>query len=126
MNGVGVTRPVAIGNSRPGRKVRVRIGAWPSGLYFARLEAADGRIGFAPFVLRPRWLGKHDVAVVMPTLTWQAYNLRDKDDDGLGDSWYACRRARLDVCPTGENVRSAGHFSTAACRAISASTTCPS
>ena len=110
MNGVPVTKPVGIGNSKPGRKVRVRIGAWPSGLYFARLEAADGRIGFAPFVLRPRWLGRRDVAVVLPTLTWQAYNLRDMDGDGLGDSWYACRRAHLDVCPTGENVRLARPF----------------
>ena len=25
----------------------------------------------------------------MPTLTWQAYNLRDIDGDGKGDSWYA-------------------------------------
>jgi hypothetical protein len=25
----------------------------------------------------------------MPTLTWQAYNLRDEDGDGKGDSWYA-------------------------------------
>ena len=25
----------------------------------------------------------------MPTLTWQAYNLRDEDGDGRGDSWYA-------------------------------------
>jgi hypothetical protein len=27
--------------------------------------------------------------VVEPTLTWQAYNLRDDDGDGKGDSWYA-------------------------------------
>ncbi len=25
----------------------------------------------------------------MPTMTWQAYNLRDDDKDGQGDSWYA-------------------------------------
>ena len=36
------------------RHVTVRIGDWSSGLYFARLKAADGRVGFAPFVLRPR------------------------------------------------------------------------
>ena len=62
---------------------------WPSGLYFARLHASDGRIGFAPFVLRPRRLGQADVAVVLPTITWQAYNLRDDNGDGKGDSWYA-------------------------------------
>jgi hypothetical protein len=43
----------------------------------------------APFVVRPTALGEHDVAVVLPTLTWQAYNLRDEDGDGTGDSWYA-------------------------------------
>ena len=69
--------------------VGVQVGAWPSGLYFARLRAADGRVGFAPFVVRPRRLGVQRIAVVLPTLTWQAYNLRDEDGDGIGDSWYA-------------------------------------
>ena len=32
--------------------------------------------------LRPRRLGEHRVAVVLPTLTWQAYNFRDDDGDG--------------------------------------------
>jgi hypothetical protein len=89
MQGVPVTDGASVGSSREGRLVRVPIGDWPSGLYFARLEAADGRLGFAPFVLRPRALGEHPVAVVMPTLTWQAYNLRDDNGDGQGDSWYA-------------------------------------
>ncbi len=89
MNGVRMTRPVGIGASAGRRVVRVRIGNWPSGVYFARLTAADGRVGFAPFVVRPRRLGEHRVAVVLPTLTWQAYNLRDDDGDGKGDSWYA-------------------------------------
>ena len=89
MNGVPVTGSRSIGSSSGHRVVRVQVGAWPSGLYFARLRAADGRVGFAPFVVRPRWLGEHRVAVVLPTLTWQAYNLRDEDGDGIGDSWYA-------------------------------------
>jgi hypothetical protein len=89
MQGVPVTDPRPIGSSGGRRLVRVPIGRWPTGLYFARLEAADGRVGFAPFVLRPRILGEHHVAVVMPTLSWQAYNLRDDDGDGKGDSWYA-------------------------------------
>jgi hypothetical protein len=89
MQGVPVTDAASVGSSRGHRLVRVPIGDWPSGLYFARLDAADGRVGFAPFVLRPRFLGEHPVAVVMPTLTWQAYNLRDDDGDGQGDSWYA-------------------------------------
>jgi len=89
MNGVPVTPKVAIGSSDGRRIVDVKVGPWPSGLYFACLRAADGRVGFAPFVVRPRRLGQHRVAVVLPTLTWQAYNLRDEDGDGKGDSWYA-------------------------------------
>ena len=94
MNGVPVTGIRSIGASNGHRVVRVLVGDWPSGLYFARLRAADGRVGFAPFVVRPRWLGVHRVAVVLPTLTWQAYNLRDEDDDGIGDSWYAAWKVK--------------------------------
>lgn len=89
MLGVPVTQAREIGSVDAGSIVRVRIGSWPSGVYFARLTAGDGRIGFAPFVLRPSELGEHRVAVVMPTFTWQAYNRRDDDGDGVGDSWYA-------------------------------------
>jgi hypothetical protein len=89
MNGVPVTRIRPIADSPGRRVVPLAIGDWPSGLYFARLRAADGRVGFAPFIVRPRRLDEHRVAVVMPTLTWQAYNLRDEDGDGRGDSWYA-------------------------------------
>ena len=89
MNGVAMTKEVGVGASSGRRSLRIRIGAWPTGLYFARLTAADGRIGYAPFVVRPRRLGEHRVAVVLPTLTWQAYNLRDMGGDGQGDSWYA-------------------------------------
>jgi hypothetical protein len=48
----------------------------PSGLYFLQLEAPGGRLGYAPFVLRPRHLGSERVLVVLPTNTWQAYNFR--------------------------------------------------
>ncbi len=89
MNGSPVSGKRAIGPSRGRRTVVVEIGDWPSGLYFARLRATDGRVGFAPFVVRPRSLGENRVAVVLPTLTWQAYNVRDDDGDGDGDSWYA-------------------------------------
>ena len=65
------------------------VGDWPSGVYFVRLASTNGRVGFAPFIVRPRFLGEHRVAVVLPTLTWQAYNLRDDDGDGVGNSWYA-------------------------------------
>jgi N,N-dimethylformamidase beta subunit-like protein len=67
----------------------VRLGHWRSGVYFVRLRADDGRIGYAPFVLRPHRLGRSRVAVVMPTNTWQAYNFYDRDGDGHGDTWYA-------------------------------------
>jgi N,N-dimethylformamidase beta subunit-like, C-terminal len=75
--------------------VHVRIGAWPSGLYYAKLTAADGRVGFAPFVVRPARLGESRVAVVLPTNTWQAYNFFDADRDGIGDTWYASWRRRV-------------------------------
>jgi hypothetical protein len=91
MNGVPVTDPIALGWSRnadrPGT-VRLRVGDWQSGVYAARLEADDGRIGFAPLVIRPV-APQHRVAVVVPTSTWQAYNFYDADGDGWGDTWYA-------------------------------------
>ena len=34
-------------------------------------------------------LGASRVAVVLPTNTWQAYNFRDANGDGWGDTWYA-------------------------------------
>ena len=89
LQGVPVTASESIGSVHAGSTVAIPIGDWPSGLYFARLAAADGRVGFAPFVVRPADLGEHRVAVVLPTLTWQAYNLRDDNGDGRGDSWYA-------------------------------------
>jgi hypothetical protein len=84
LQGTPVTHERQIGDGL----VPIGVGDWPSGLYFARLEAADGRVGFAPFVVRPRELGASRVAIVLPTLTWQAYNLRDDDGDGKPDSWY--------------------------------------
>jgi hypothetical protein len=63
--------------------------SWPSGLYFLRVTTTDGRTGYAPLILRPRRLGGHRVAVVLPTNSWQADNLRDADGDGWGDSWNA-------------------------------------
>ncbi len=91
MRGVPVSRELTIGDASAGRTIRVAVGPWPSGLYFARLDAADGRVGFAPFVVGPRRLGTNRVAVVLPTFTWQAYNIRDDDGDGVGNSWYANR-----------------------------------
>jgi hypothetical protein len=89
MRGVAVDRRRWVGTRPPGSSFAIHIGNWPSGLYFARLGAKDGTIAFAPFVLRPRRLGEHRVAVVLPTQTWQAYNFRDDDGDGRADTWYA-------------------------------------
>jgi hypothetical protein len=69
--------------------VPFRVGDWPTGVYFVRLTADDGRVGYAPLIVRPARLGEHKVAVVLPTFTWQAYNYEDENGDGWGDTWYA-------------------------------------
>ena len=83
--GSPVTRALPVGK---GGRIKLAMGEWPSGLYVARLQGSGG-VGRAPFVLRPRRLGEHRIAVVLPTNTWAAYNLRDVDGNGVGDSWYA-------------------------------------
>jgi hypothetical protein len=91
-NGIAVTPPASIDWSAnanaPGRLRMLRAGQWASGLYFVRVAAPDGRVGYAPFILRPSRLGRERVAVVLATNTWQAYNFHDSDGDGWGDSWY--------------------------------------
>jgi hypothetical protein len=67
----------------PGARVALRLGAWRSGLYYARVTTPGVGTWYAPFVVRPRRLGVHRVLVVLPTNTWQAYNFED------GNSWYA-------------------------------------
>jgi hypothetical protein len=57
------------------------------GFYFLRVRTQDGRLAYAPFVVR-------SVAVVLPTTTWQAYNFHDSDRDGWGDSWYVRGKTR--------------------------------
>lgn len=70
----------------------VRIGDWPSGLYFARIATRMGEVTYAPFVVRPSVAGQVRVAVVLPTNTWAAYNSWDENGDGTGDTWYADQR----------------------------------
>ena len=89
MLGTPVTPVTDVGKVHGRRIVRVALGHWPSGEYFAQLTAAGSRVGYAPFVLRPAHLGEHHIAVVMPTQTWQAYNFRDDNGDGHPDTWYA-------------------------------------
>jgi N,N-dimethylformamidase beta subunit-like protein len=79
---------------RPGPLRVVRAGDWPSGLYFVRATASDGRVGYAPFIVRPRGPGTQRVALVLATHTWAAYNFTDGDGDGWGDSWYVTGRHR--------------------------------
>ena len=92
MHGVAVNQPVTIPWSARHRRATLNfaVGPWPTGVYFVKLTANDGRIGYAPFVVRPTVFGEQSrVAVVMPTNTWQAYNFRDADGNGWGDTWYA-------------------------------------
>jgi N,N-dimethylformamidase beta subunit-like protein len=89
MFGVEVGPKLKVRSAHRGTTLRIRVGDWPSGLYFARLWSRGGHIGFAPFVVAPRRLGENRVAVVLPTNTWLAYNVRDGNRDGIGDSWYA-------------------------------------
>lgn len=91
----GVMRGVPSSASRtfagvvPGQVIPIRLSAsLPTALYFVRLTAPGGRIGYAPFVLAPKQLGEHRIAVVLPTQTWQAYNYRDDDGDGTPNTWY--------------------------------------
>jgi hypothetical protein len=92
MNGVPVNQPVTIPWAARSRRATLNfaIGPWPTGVYFVKLTANDGRIGFAPFTIRPTTFGSTSrIAVVIPTNTWQAYNFRDADGNGWGDTWYA-------------------------------------
>jgi hypothetical protein len=92
MNGVPVTRSRIL-DRRPRIVVRIRRG-WDPGVYFARLRAGRDRVAFAPVVVRARASRRPRVAVVLPTHTWQAYNFRDDNGDGIRDSWYADSRVR--------------------------------
>jgi len=84
MTGMSVGVPLAVRGSR----VEIRIGTWKSGLYFARLVSRGG-VGYAPFIVRAAVAGANDVAIVLPTNTWEAYNFLDQDRNGFGDTWYA-------------------------------------
>jgi hypothetical protein len=101
MRGVHVGGTRRLASVRPGQSVAIRLDpGWESGVWFAELTAPGGRVGYAPFVLAPRWLGGRRTAIVVPTQTWQAYNFRDDDGDGHPNTWYAADAvdgtARLD------------------------------
>ena len=86
-------RPVTIDweswQSKP-RTIGFHVPNLTSGLYYVQFGGPDGRIGYAPFVIRPNFLGvTNRTLVVLPTNTWQAYNFEDVNGDGYGDTWYA-------------------------------------
>lgn len=64
---------------------------WRSGVYFLRVTTSDGRVGYAPLIVRSSSPRDSRVAMVLPTNTWQAYNFADANGDGWGDSWYIGR-----------------------------------
>jgi N,N-dimethylformamidase len=78
------------------QRVSLQIGSWPSGLYLTDVSTHGGT-GSAPFIVRPQHAGENRVAVVLPTDTWAAYNFRDGDDNGYGDTWYADPRVHTVV-----------------------------
>jgi hypothetical protein len=96
MEGVRVAGPFTVAGNRG--TIRIHVGNWESGLYTARMTSG-GKVGFAPFIVRPKRLGTQPVAVVEPTNTWQAYNYRDADGDGKPDTWYYwfARRPTVDL-----------------------------
>ncbi len=92
MRGVPVGPAVPIDwrhNRGKATTISVPGGPWISGVYAAKLTTDDGRVGFAPVVIRPATLGSVREAVIIPTNTWQAYNFYDENGDGWGDTWYA-------------------------------------
>jgi len=89
MLGTPVTPVRYVGAVARGRVIPVRPLPGRAVSIFARLLGAGGKVGYAPFVLRPRRLGEAPVAVVFSTMTWQAYNFHDDDRNGTLDTWYA-------------------------------------
>jgi hypothetical protein len=80
--------PVTDAKRATGGVIVVRVHHWAAGVYFASVRSG-GQTVYAPFVLRAGPTFSPRVAVVVPTFTWQAYNLRDDNGDGTVDSWYA-------------------------------------
>jgi len=91
MQGSPIRPPTAFGAHA--RTLALPIGPLGTGLYYARL-ASGTRVGYAPFVVQPGRPDAHRVAVVLPTNTWQAYNFRDDDGNGVPNTWYASASVR--------------------------------
>ncbi len=100
LNGVSRGDPVPIdwsGKRSAPVTITVQSGGWPPGFYAAKLTSDDGRVGFAPFILRSAEIGVRRQLIVLPTNTWQAYNFYDRDGDGWGDTWYAGGNPLVDL-----------------------------
>ena len=50
LNGVPASKPIEYAGRR---RLTIRIGNWATGMYFAKVRASDGRVAYAPFVVRP-------------------------------------------------------------------------
>jgi hypothetical protein len=106
---VGATRRLA--RVARGQAVQLPLDPrWRSGLYYAKLTAPVGRVGYAPFVLVPQRLGEQRIAVVLPTQSWQAYNFRDDDGNGTADTWYAWQIDTARLHRPFENRGVPGHY----------------
>ena len=106
---VGATRRLA--RVARGQAVQLPLDPrWRSGLYYAKLTAPVGRVGYAPFVLAPQRLGEQRIAVVLPTQSWQAYNFRDDDGNGTADTWYAWQIDTARLHRPFENRGVPGHY----------------
>ena len=93
------------------------IGPWGSGVYFVRLTANDGRIGYAPFIVRPETLGAASrIAVVDPDEHLAGVQLPRLRRRRLGR--HVVREGRAEHCRARTRCSSAG-----ACRRSGASTT---
>jgi hypothetical protein len=91
---VSAARRIAVYRGAHWLPVAVR--NWASGLYIARIVLGH-HVAYAPFVIRPKSSSTNRVAVVVPTNTWAAYNFRDSDGNGYGDTWYADPRVHTVV-----------------------------
>lgn len=98
INGVPVGDPMVVDwtpNPNAPAPIPISIPSdWASGVYAAQITADDGRVGYAPLVIRPLQPGSR-VAAMVPTSTWGAYNFFDANGDGWGDTWYAHWKTNL-------------------------------
>ena len=92
MNGVPVTEPVNVGWSsldRPGDDPGTDRSSGPPGSTSRSSPTRTVASASPPSCSAPPSSATTRVAVILPTNTWQAYNFRDENGNGWGDTWYA-------------------------------------